>query len=128
MATGVGKVVTLLKQHANEFEDILPEHIHGYMISPDDTSNDKPIILVSELTRGRHLYGNNIPFASKKRIQIQFYFPRDYELDMEKLEESIELFLLQNNYYCYQNAGHVMTPDNQQLTNTLKFNYTKELI
>ncbi|QNQ83757.1 DUF806 family protein [Lactobacillus sp. PV037] len=127
MATDVGTVVTLLKQNTDKFIDILPEHIHGFMVSPSDTSTDKPIILVTEVTRGRHLYGNNTPIATKKRIQLQFYYPRDYEEDIDKLETTIELFLVQKNYYCYQNAGHVITPDNQQITNTLKFNYIKEL-
>lgn len=126
MATDVATVVSLLKQNTDKFTDILPEHIHGLMISPDDTSDDKPIILVTEITRGRHLYGNNVPIATKKRVQLSFYYPRDYEKDIDKLETTIELFLVGKNYYCYQNAGHVMTPDNRQITNTLKFNYIKE--
>lgn len=125
--TPVSTVTGLIKDNLDKLDGLLKEeHIYGYMIDPNEDTETEPILLVSELPRGRHGYGNDEIIFEKKRIQIQLYYPRDYEGDIEGLESNLKSFLRAHDYYCFQDAGHVMTPDNRQLTNTLKFNYIKE--
>lgn len=127
MATPVANIVSILRDNAEKFEGLDADHIYGYMLDPDEDTQEDVVLVVSELPRRGHTYGNGIPIAERRRIQITFYYPRDYEGDMEGLEEKIQSFLVSKGYYCYANAGHVMTPDTRDITNTLKFNYLKEI-
>lgn len=124
--TPAAKVVTLLKQNVDQLEEIQAKHIHAYMISPQDQTKTEPIIVVQEAPGGRHSYGNGVPIFERRRLQIQFYYPKNYTKDMEAIEHSVRAFLFTKKYICYSNGGHVITPDNQNITNTLKFNYQLE--
>lgn len=130
MATPVADIVGLLTDNIDLFSkfDLKEEHIYPYMLDPDDDTQEYPIVVVSELPRRGHTYGNGMPIYERRRVQITFYYPRDYSGDMEGLESKIQSFLVSKDYYCYSNAGHVMTPDTRDITNTLKFNYIKEII
>lgn len=128
--TPVAQVVQLIKKNIKIFEpfNLKSEHVYSYGISRNDSTNTDPIVVVSELKRAGHTYGNGAPIYERRRIQITFYYPKDYQGPEEGLEQKLRSFLLEYRYFCYSNAGHVMTPDSQNLTNTLKFNHTKEII
>lgn len=127
MTTPVADVVHLIKSNISLFNGLSSEHVWAYMVNPDDASQSDVIVVVSELPRRGHTYGNGIPISERIRVQLTFYYPRDWLGDMEKLEHQLQFFLLTHDYYNYANAGHVITPDGGAITNTLKFNYTKEL-
>ena len=128
MATPVADVVQLIRKNISIFHDLSSEHVWPYMIDPDDDSQTEAIVVVSELPRRGHVYGNGIPISERRRIQLTLYYPRDWSGDMEGLEHELQSFLLTHGYHCYANGGHVMTPDGQNITNSLKFNFTKETI
>lgn len=126
----VAQVVNLICSNIEQFEPLglKEDYVYPYMIDRDDDSDEDPIVVVSELPRSGHEYGNDTPIYERRRVQLTFYYPRDYEGPEEGLEQCIRSFLLSKNIYCYQNAGHVLTPDSQNITNTLKFNIKKEII
>lgn len=124
--TPAAQVVSLIKKNINQFDGLKSEHVHSFMISQEDRTKTDAIIVVSEQPGGRHGYGNGKPIFEKRRLQIEFYYPKNYMKDMEGLEQQIKSFLFAHKYVCYSNAGHVISPDQQNITNTLKFNYQKE--
>lgn len=128
MTTPVADIVRLIKNNISLFDCLSSEHVWPYMVDPDDTSQTDAIIVASELPRRGHVYGNGIPVTERRRVQLTFYYPRDWLGDMEGLEHQLQSFLLKHGYYNYANAGHVITPDGGAITNTLKFNYIKELV
>lgn len=104
------------------------DHIYTYMIDKDEQTNTDPIIVISELPRNGHEYGNNIPIYERRRVQLIFYYPKNYMGPEEGLEQKIKNVLRRYGFYCWSNSGHAMTPDSQNITNTLKFNFKKEVI
>ncbi len=128
LTTPVADVVSLIRNNASLFHDLSSDHVWPYMINPDDTDQENVIVVVSELPRRGHTYGNGIPISERRRIQLTFYYPRDWLGDMEGLEHQLQSFLIDHDYYCYSNAGHTITPDGQAITNILKFNFLKELV
>ncbi|WP_304202389.1 hypothetical protein [Lactobacillus intestinalis] len=124
--TPAAQVVSLIKKNINQFDGLKSEHVHSFMIRQEDKTKTDAIIVVSEQPGGRHTYGNGIPIFERRRLQIEFYYPKNYMKDMEGLEQQIKSFLFAHKYICYSNAGHVISPDQQNITNTLKFNYQKE--
>lgn len=127
MATPASDIVQLLRQNCDKFEGLKEDNIYAYMIDPDNDNQEDAILVVEELPQKGHIYGNGMPIAERRRLQITFYYPRDYSLDMEGLETKIQSFLVTQCYYCYANAGHTITPDTRNITNTLKFNFIKEI-
>lgn len=125
--TPAARVRRLICDNADKFPDVSVDHVYAYAIDPSDDTETEPILVVSELPRRGHTYGNNQVIEERRRVQITFYYPRNYEKDEEGLEEKIESFLSSKGYYNYANAGHTLTPDDRQITNTLKFNYIKEI-
>lgn len=128
MTTPVADVVSLIRKNASLFSDLNSEHVWPYMVDPDDTTQTEAIVVVSELPRRGHVYGNGIPISERRRIQLTFYYPKNWSGDMEGLENQLSSFLLSYGYYNYSNAGHVITPDGQAITNSLNFNYIKEKV
>lgn len=128
MTTPVADVVSLIIKNASLFSDLSSEHVWPYMVDPDDDSQTDAIVVVSELPRRGHVYGNGIPISERRRIQLTFYYPKNWSGDMEGLENQLSSFLLSYGYYNYSNAGHVITPDGQAITNSLNFNYIKEKV
>ena len=128
MTTPVADVISLIRKNASLFSDLSSEHVWPYMVDPDDDSQTDAIVVVSELPRRGHVYGNGIPISERRRIQLTFYFPKNWSGDMEGLENQLSSFLLSYGYYNYSNAGHVITPDGQAITNSLNFNYIKEKV
>lgn len=128
MTTPVAEVVSLIRKNTSLFSDLSSEHVWPYMVDPDDDSQTDAIVVVSELPRRGHVYGNGIPISERRRIQLTFYYPKNWSGDMEGLENQLSSFLLSYGYYNYSNAGHVITPDGQAITNSLNFNYIKEKV
>ena len=124
--TPTARVVSLLKQNANKLPNIKSEHIHAFMIRPNDWSKTDCVLRVSELPAGAHDYGNLVPINEYKAVQIEFYYPVNYQADMDLTEKSVKSFLLAHRIRCSSDAGHVITPDNGNIENTLKFNYIEE--
>ena len=126
--TPAARVVSLIQNNISQFDGLKKEHVHSFMISQDDKTKTDAIIVVSEAPGGRHIYGNGMPVSERRRLQIEFYYPKNYMKDMEELEKQIRSFLFTYGFICYANAGHIISPDQQNITNTLKFNYQKEEI
>lgn len=81
------------------------------------------ILVVSEDSAGEQEYGNDNAISILRRITIQFYYPLDYNGDMALTEKAVKAFLFAQNIRCYVDAGHIMSPDSQNIIQTLKFNY-----
>ena len=98
------------------------------MIDEENVNNTHPILVVSEDNDGQRDIGNNTILSTIKRISIMFYYPINFDGDMDSIEKSVESFLYAHGIRRYLNAGHVMTPDTKNITNTLKFNYKQDEI
>lgn len=93
----------------------------------DDSAGSDVIVLITEEPGMGDDYGNDNILYANKRIQIDFYYPKDYEEDMNALEQSLKKVLRDNGLYCYSDAGHVLSLDSRNITNTLKFNIKMEV-
>lgn len=124
--TPTAKIVSLLKKNTDHLPGLTANHIHAFMIKPSDWSKTDCVVRVSELPAGAHEYGNAVPINEKKAVQLEFYYPTNYQGDMDLTEKSVKSFLFAHNIRCSSDAGHVITPDNGNIENTLKFNYLEE--
>lgn len=118
----------ILTENIEKIKPLSAEHVHAFFIPSDDQTTTDPILVVSEIPDENSDYGNDIPIQKGKRIQVEFYYPKDYSEDMSEIERLVEQLLLNNRIYCFSNAGHILTPDSQNINNTLKFNYKQEVI
>lgn len=100
-------------------------NIHTYAIPPIDKTDDKPVFLITEISNNETGYGNNEPTDLAQQPQIQIYYPKDYALSMDELETSMSKVMRQAGYLCFSDTGHSMTPDDQQMMVTMKFNHNK---
>lgn len=123
--TPTARIVGLLSNNVASLEDILVDNICAYMIDEENVDNTHPILVVSEDNDGQRDVGNDTILSTIKRISIMFYYPINYDGDMDSIEKSVESFLHAHKIRRYLNAGHVLTPDTKNITNTLKFNYTQ---
>ncbi|TLQ03648.1 hypothetical protein FEZ51_08565 [Pediococcus stilesii] len=120
-------VLNVLSENLTEIPEISVEHIHTFFIPETETATDVPILVISDLPVIREDYGNDNPVDTVKGVQIIIYYPQKYfDGDMESIESRIKSTLLKNRIRCFSDAGHVITPDTQNIINTLKFNYVKE--
>ncbi len=126
--TPTARIVGLLSDNVDSLEDILVDNICAYMIDEENVDNTHPILVVSEDNDGQRDIGNNTILSTIKRISIMFYYPINFDGDMDSIEKSVESFLYAHEIRRYLNAGHVMTPDTKNITNTLKFNYKQDEI
>lgn len=113
-------------ENIEQIPKLSAEHIHTFFVPPNEKSTVDAIIVIEELTNDEADYGNGIKFQSKRKAQLSFYYPPDYTGDMASIEKSVEDILLNHRVRCYSDAGHVLTPDSQNIINTLKFNYIEE--
>lgn len=102
------------------------EHVHTFMIDPSDNTKEDLILVISELVDGGSSYGNDQELDIIRQVQLIFYYPPNYEFDMSEIEKSVKQVLFDQRIRCFSDAGHVMTPDSQNIINTLKFKYTEE--
>lgn len=126
--TPTARIVGLLSDNVDQLKGIITENICAYKIDNENIDDTHAIIVVSEDNDGQRDVGNNIILSTIKRVSIMFYYPINFEGDMDLIEKSIESFLYAHKIRRYLNAGHVMTPDTENITNTLKFNYKQNEI
>ncbi|WP_323058301.1 hypothetical protein [Limosilactobacillus reuteri] len=124
--TPVAKIVGLLSDNLDRLVGIVDNNICAYKIDNENVDNTNVILVVSEDSDGQRNMGNDIILSTIRRVSIMFYYPINFEGDMDLIEKSVESFLHGYGIRRYLNAGHVMTPDDENITNTLKFNYKEE--
>ena len=93
----------------------------------DDSASSDVIVLITEEPGMGDDYGNDNVLYSNQRVQIDFYYPRDYVGDMDELERHLKQVLREHEVYCCSDAGHVLSLDSKNITNTLKFNFKMEV-
>lgn len=101
------------------------DHVYTFYIDDDPVAPDV-FVLITETVGMSDDYGNNEAVYSNKRVQIDLYYPKDYDQDMAALERQLKQVLRDHEVYCYSDAGHVLTLDSKNITNTLKFNLKME--
>ena len=124
--TPTAKVISLLEDNIDNLPGLISDNIYAYKIDNDNVDNTHGILVVSENSAGEHSFGNNDVLSTKRIIQVEFYYPFDFSEDMDLIEQSVKSFLRANGYKCYLDAGHVMSPDSENIVNTLKFNFFEE--
>lgn len=121
--TPAAKIVGLLADNLDRLTGVTAENLYAYQIDDQNYDTTNVILVVTEDSAGDHEFGNGDVISTIRRVSIQFYYPKDFDDDMAKIEKSVEAFLRTRRIRCYLDAGHVLTPDTQNITNTLKFNY-----
>lgn len=124
--TPAAYILGLINDNIASIDHLSSEHVHAFMIDPSDNTTTELILVVSELTDDGSDYGNDTEINIIRQVQLTFYYPPDYQYDMTVIEKSVKRVLFSKNIRCFSDAGHVMTPDNQNITNTLKFKYKEE--
>lgn len=119
--TPASKVVALLKANTATLVNIDSSNIHAYKIADSDWVDDTPIILVTEIDVDTYLYGNGVAVKAYDEVQIQFYYPADYDQDMNTIEESLKVVMSNNGYHFFSIGGHAITPDTENIIQTIKF-------
>ncbi|WP_461241149.1 DUF806 family protein [Paucilactobacillus sp. N302-9] len=125
--TPAARTKSILVSEIKNIQNVGVDHIHTFFIGNDDMDTE-PILLITEAPDYSSDSGNDQIIMSKKRIQIEFYYPKNYEFDMSAIERSVKAVLQKYRFYCNSDAGHVITPDTENITNTLKFIYNEEEI
>lgn len=124
--TPTAKIVGLLTDNIGKLKGVTPDNICAYKIDNENVDNTNAILVVSEDGDGQRDMGNDIILSTIRRFSIMFYYPINFEGDMDSIEKSVESFLYTQNIRRYLNAGHIMTPDTENITNTLKFTYKED--
>ncbi|MCT3589315.1 DUF806 family protein [Levilactobacillus brevis] len=115
----------VLVKSIEQLEGVAAANIHTYVIPPTDMTDDKPVFLITEISNDDAGFGNDSPTRLAQQSQIQIYYPKDYDLSMDDLETTLKQIMRQAGYYCFSGSGREMSPDNQQLMITFKFNHNK---
>lgn len=121
--TPTAKIVSLLTNNLDKLTGLKSDNICAYKIDNENVDNSHVILVVSEDSDGQRDVGNDKILATTKRVSIMYYYPRNFDGDMDLIEKSVESFLYAHRIYRYLNAGHIMTPDTENITNTMKFTY-----
>lgn len=121
--TPTAKIVSLLTNNVDVLIGLKPNNICAYKIDEENVDNTNAILVVSEDADGERDVGNDNILSTVRRVSIMFYYPTNYTGDMDLIERTVESFLYAHGIRRYLNAGHVLTPDSENITNTLKFNY-----
>lgn len=121
--TPTAKIVSLLTNNVDVLIGLKPDNICAYKIDEENVDNTNAILVVSEDADGKRDVGNDNILSTVRRVSIMFYYPTNYTGDMDLIERTVESFLYAHGIRRYLNAGHVLTPDSENITNTLKFNY-----
>lgn len=124
--TPAAYVRSVIESRIDDIPNLSSEHVHAFMIDPNDNTKEDLILVISELVDGGGSYGNDQELNITRQVQLIFYYPPNYEFDMSEIEKSVKQVLFDQRIRCFSDAGHVMTPDNQNIINTLKFKYTEE--
>lgn len=121
--TPTAKIVNLLSENVDVLVGLKPDNICAYKIDEENVDNTNAILVVSEDADGERDVGNDNILSTVRRVSIMFYYPTNYTGDMDLIERTVESFLYAHGIRRYLNAGHILTPDSENITNTLKFNY-----
>lgn len=121
--TPTAKIVGLLTDNVDSLVGLKEDNICAYKIDEENVDNTNAILVVSEDADGERDVGNDNILSTIKRVSIMFYYPTNFTGDMDLIEKTVESFLYAHGIRRYLNAGHVLTPDSENITNTLKFNY-----
>lgn len=121
--TPTAKIVTLLLDNIDVLVGLKADNICAYKIDEENVDNTNAILVVSEDADGERDVGNDNILSTVRRVSLMFYYPTNYTGDMDLIERTVESFLYAHGIRRYLNAGHIMTPDSENITNTLKFNY-----
>lgn len=121
--TPTARIVALLTNNLDVLVGIRPDNICAYKIDEENVDNTNAILVVSEDADGERDVGNDNILSTVRRVSIMFYYPTNYTGDMDLIERTVESFLYAHGIRRYLNAGHILTPDTENITNTLKFNY-----
>ena len=124
--TPAAYVYNVLASNLESLPQIEIENVYTFYVD-DNASPAKPLIRITETVGMGDAYGNNEVLYNYKRVQLDIYYPRDYIQDMNALEQALKQVLRANGIYCYSDAGHVITLDSKNITNTLKFNLKLEV-
>lgn len=115
----------IISENINQIPNLTVDDIYTFYVD-ESNNNSGALILITENVSLADDYGNNDVLFNIKRVQIDFYYPRDYEDDMAALENSLKRVLRDNGVFCYSDAGHILSLDSMSITNTLKFNFKME--
>lgn len=121
--TPTAKIVSLLTNNVDMLIGLKSDNICAYKIDEENVDNTNAILVVSEDADGERDVGNDNILSTVRRVSIMFYYPINYTGDMDLIERTVESFLYAHGIRRYLNAGHILTPDSENITNTLKFNY-----
>lgn len=121
--TPTAKIVMLLLDNIDVLVGLKPDNICAYKIDEENVDNTNAILVVSEDADGERDVGNDNILSTVRRVSLMFYYPTNYTGDMDLIERTVESLLYAHGIRRYLNAGHVLTPDSENITNTLKFNY-----
>lgn len=121
--TPTARIVALLTNNVDVLVGLKPDNICAYKIDEENVDNANAILVVSEDADGERDVGNDNILSTVRRVSIMFYYPTNYTGDMDLIERTVESFLYAHGIRRYLNAGHILTPDTENITNTLKFNY-----
>ena len=124
--TPAAYVYSIISDNIGDIPGIVPENIFTFYIDDSSVSSDVLVLITEDVGTGDD-YGNDNVLYSNKRVQIDFYYPRDYVGDMDELERHLKQVLREHEVYCCSDAGHVLSLDSKNLTNTLKFNFKMEV-
>lgn len=124
--TPTAKIVGLLTDNLDKLKEITSDNICAYKIDNENVDDSHVILVVSEDSDGQRDVGNDKILSTTKRASIMYYYPKNFTGDMDLIEKSVESFLYAHKIYRYLNAGHIITPDTENITNTMKFTYQEE--
>lgn len=124
--TPTAKIVGLLTDNLDKLKEITSDNICAYKIDNENVDDSHVILVVSEDSDGQRDVGNDKILSTTKRVSIMYYYPKNFTGDMDLIEKSVEFFLYAHKIYRYLNAGHIITPDTENITNTMKFTYQEE--
>ena len=119
-------VYSIISDNIGDIPGIVPENIFTFYIDDSSVSSDVLVLITEDVGTGDD-YGNDNVLYSNKRVQIDFYYPRDYVGDMDELERHLKEVLRGHEVYGCSDAGHVLSLDSKNITNTLKFNFKMEV-
>ena len=124
--TPTAKIVGLLTDNLDKLKEITSDNICAYKIDNENVDDSHVILVVSEDSDGQRDVGNDKILSTTKRVSIMYYYPKNFTGDMDLIEKSVESFLYAHKIYRYLNAGHIITPDTENITNTMKFTYQED--
>lgn len=96
--------------------------IVSYLYNVPQNANDsnKIVLLLSEVNVKPLDFGSNQYGGKSGEVQLQIFYPRDYEDDCEGFEDKI-LTIMENNDWYYQFSRIDSDPSTERLFSTIRF-------